>query len=293
MKKILITCLLVLPLFATAQDLLSRRTLRGGLRRQESKLLEPLLPFSVAVEKAKANDPQGWYALAIHYAKGEEVQYDRNKACKFLKKAYDLNYSNAVFAVAMMLNADSFTLLGRQSIIICGAPPPISRYMGTTSFRAWDRMTTLLNTNSADVAKIRAEYERAFKLGVSAATNELARLERGVEAARIKQREVAEKAASRKRNSELANTLLGITPSEPHESTDALRKRLNDPDADYDDGRTFIWEAGGKKGLSLDVLIRVREDEGWHYIEKATITIDKDGKIIKVQGKPGVTEIRS
>lgn len=74
---------------------------------------------------------------------------------------------------------------------------------------------------------------------------------------------------------------------------DALRKRLNDPDADCADGRTFLWEAGGKEGLSFDVLIRVREEEGWHYIEKATITIDKDGKIIKVQGKPGVTEIQS
>ena len=81
--------------------------------------------------------------------------------------------------------------------------------------------------------------------------------------------------------------------SDQQNNKEALRKRLNDPDADTDGGRTFLWEAGGKDGLSLDVLIRVKQNEGWHYIEKATITIDKDGKIIKVQGKPGVTEIQS
>jgi hypothetical protein len=84
-----------------------------------------------------------------------------------------------------------------------------------------------------------------------------------------------------------------LAVSKEQDKKKALRKRLNDPDADCDNGRTFLWEAGGKDGLSLDVLIRVKQNEGWHYIEKATITIDKDGKIIKVQGKPGVTEIQS
>ena len=284
MKKIFISCLMIFPLIASAQGLLRSRR---SLHQQESQLLEPLLPFSVAVEKAKANDPRGWYALAIHYTKGYEVKYDRNNARKFLQKAYDLNYSNAVFVA---------TLLKEKM-----TPSSSISRIGFVDLRKYTRLTPsvldseikLSLTNAADVAMIRDGYERAFKLGVSAATNELARFEQRVKEEHIRIKGEMEKAALRKSNSELASSALGIALPKPHESKEALRKRLNDPDADTDGGRTFLWEAGGKDGLSLDVLIRVKQNEGWHNIEKATITIDKDGKIIKVQGKPGVTEIQS
>lgn len=285
MKNIFIICLLILPAIVSAQSLLRPRR---GLHQQQSQLLEPLLPFSVAVEKAKANDPRGWYALAIHYTKGDEVKYDRNNARKFLQKAYDLNYSNAVF-VATLLKEKMTPSSGFSRI---GLVANLRKYTDLTPF-VLDSEIKLSLTNAADVAMIRDGYERAFKLGVSAATNELARFEQRVKEEHIRIKGAMEKSTLQKSNSELASSALGIALPKPHESTEALRKRLNDPDADTDDGRTFIWEAGGKDGLSLDVLIRVKQNEGWHYIEKATITIDKDGKIIKVQGKPGVTEIQS
>lgn len=284
MKKIFISCLMIFPLIASAQGLLRSRR---SSHQQESQLLEPLLPFSVAVEKAKANDPRGWYALAIHYTKGDEVKYDRNNARKFLQKAYDLNYSNAVFVATLlkekMTPSSGFSRIGLIDL---------RKYTGLTPF-VLDSEIKLSLTNAADVAMIRDGYERAFKLGVSAATNELARFEQRVKEEHIRIKGAMEKSTLQKSNSELASSALGIALPKPHESTEALRKRLNDPDADTDGGRTFLWEAGGKDGLSLDVLIRVKQNEGWHYIEKATITIDKDGKIIKVQGKPGVTEIQS
>lgn len=257
------------------------------------------------------NDPQGWYALAIHYAKGEEIEHAPQRARQFLQKAYNMNYSNAVFVATLL---DECKLRESESSYQQSYPPNLSHYTDIR-FGLVFSTNSLWIANAADVAKIRAGYKRAFKLGVSAATNELARFEQRVKAYRVKSRDDAAKLAMQKRNSELAISLLdtnqlqsvnkpivkrpsllqrrSFVVSKEQDKKEALRKRLNDPDADCDNGRTFLWEAGGKDGLSLDVLIRVKQNEGWHYIEKATITIDKDGKIIKVQGKPGVTEIQS
>ena len=208
-----------------------------------------------------------------------------------------MNYSNAVFFATLLDECNLresgsrflSSLLNRSE----SCRPNLSHY-ADTRLAFVSPINSLWITNAADVAKIRAGYERAFKLGVSAATNEIARFEQRVKAYRIESRDDAEKLAMQKSNSELVVSLLGLpVVSKEQDKKEALRKRLNDPDADYDNGRTFLWEAGGKDGLSLDVLIRVKENEGWHYIEKATITIDKDGKIIKVQGKPGATEIQS
>ena len=58
-------------------------------------------------------------------------------------------------------------------------------------------------------------------------------------------------------------------------------------------GRTFTWEAGGKEGITLDVLIKATPQGHYHFIEKATLTIDKDGRILKVEGKRERTRIRS
>lgn len=58
-------------------------------------------------------------------------------------------------------------------------------------------------------------------------------------------------------------------------------------------GRTFVWDAGRKEGITLDVLIKATPQGSYHFIEKATLTIDKDGRIIKVEGKSGRTRIRS
>jgi hypothetical protein len=43
----------------------------AGKEAKHGYLLEPLLPFSEAVDKAKHGYPQGYYALALHYAKGD------------------------------------------------------------------------------------------------------------------------------------------------------------------------------------------------------------------------------
>lgn len=183
---------------------------RPGERHREyrAQLLEPLIPFSEAVEKARAGNPQGWYALAIHYEKGEEVDRDQRKARKFIQKASDMGYSNAVFIAAMMLEAESTTAkdCGGSRSRPCVAPR-INDYLEGTEFPIWSNSPTRSITNAVDVAAIRAGYERAISLGVSAATNELARFERRVSSA---QEEAKKKADVEKRKAENAKLAEGL-----------------------------------------------------------------------------------
>ena len=171
---------------------------------KQPRLLEPLLPFAEAVEKAKAGNPQGYYALAIHYAKGEVVEHNAETAWQFLQKADPANYSNAVF-VATMLTEES----ARPGLLRRGRDSEkIHIYAGTGGWRGGFQKAGLTLTNSADVAAIRAGYERAFRLGVSAATNELARFERRVSAAQDEAKKRADAEKQKAENAKLADGLL-------------------------------------------------------------------------------------
>ena len=208
MKNIFIICLLILPAIVSAQSLLRPRR---GLRQQQSQLLEPLLPFAEAVEKAKANDPQGWYALAIHYAKGEEIERDPQRVRQFLQKAYDMNYSNAVFVATLLDECKLRESESRNRILLnCSESyqPTLSHYTGIIRFGFAFSTNSLSITNAADVAKIRTGYERAFKLGVSAATNELARFEQGVKAYQEKAAKEYTEAERKAKNAKLIEGLL-------------------------------------------------------------------------------------
>lgn len=67
-----------------------------------------------------------------------------------------------------------------------------------------------------------------------------------------------------------------------------------DDNADDDlDGNTWTWTAGGENGLEMDVYCRTDEEQGWHYLSRARLTISKGGLIIKVEGLEGRREIQS
>lgn len=149
-----------------------------------SNALEPLLPFETAIMKAKAKDPQGYYALAIHYAKGNAVKQNTIMARKFLQKAHDANYGNAILAYTLLLELESLRDLeykiNQQKWMI--ENHPCSRFEGYTSTYEnsfYDRNAPVLSfTNEAHIASIRTGYIRAAQYGCSPATNELARFEK-------------------------------------------------------------------------------------------------------------------
>ena len=194
MKNAILIVLVFLSIVSMAQS-----RLLGGRRSYRPQLLEPLLPFSEAVEKAKVGNPQGWYALAIHYANGDEIDRDTVKARQFLQKASDMNYSNAVF-VATMINERDY-----GGGVQCN-PDFVVDVRGYTGVKFLS-FRDLPLTNQTDIAAIRAGYERAVSLGTSAATNELARFERRVSLAR---EEAKKKADAEKRKAENAKLAEGL-----------------------------------------------------------------------------------
>ena len=211
------------------------RSATNNPHQNNSNLLEPLLPFAEAVDKAKHGYPQGYYALALHYAKGDEIGRDVEIAQQFLQKADAANYGNAVFVIAMLnerelfRDSKSYRPLWRRSMspddvnVRQYTGVPMDSYKGMLSF-----------TNLTDVALVRTGYERAISLGVSAAANELARFERRLENEQAKANEAADDearvAAIKAKNSEIAQSTLGIlpAPAKAKEPSSVLYKRLHE-----------------------------------------------------------------
>ena len=215
------------------RPLLSRRATNNP-HQNNSNLLEPLLPFAEAADKAKRGYPQGYYALALHYAKGVEIERDAETARQFLQKADAANYGNAVFVIAMLnereLFGDSSPHLSlRHSLSQDNVN--VRQYTGVP-MDSYKGMLSL--TNSTDVALVRTGYERAISLGISVATNELARFERRLAKEQAKAKESADNearvAAIKAKNSEIAQSTLGIlsASAKAKEPSSALSKRLHE-----------------------------------------------------------------
>lgn len=70
-------------------------------RIKNGELPEPLIPIEEALALAEKGDGKGYYQLAVRYAKGDGVWKDDKNAAEWLKKAYDANYPQAIFSVAL------------------------------------------------------------------------------------------------------------------------------------------------------------------------------------------------
>lgn len=212
------------------KDFRSFRIRAADREAKRGYLLEPLLPFDEAADKAKRGYPQGYYALALHYAKGVEIERDAELARQFLQKADSANYGNAVFVLAMLNELELFGDLSHRSLLMHDSDAvgiakyigvPVDSYKGMLSF-----------TNKTDVALVRTGYERAINLGISVATNELARFERRLvkELAKADQEAYSASriAAVKARNSEIAKSTLGLLPALPKakETSNAFSKAL-------------------------------------------------------------------
>jgi hypothetical protein len=62
---------------------------------------------------------------------------------------------------------------------------------------------------------------------------------------------------------------------------------------DSTDGKTWVWNVGGKNGIKMDAYCEVKNEEGWHYLSRCRLTISKDGLITKIEGLPGRREIQA
>lgn len=208
--------------------LFSRRTIDS---QTVDKTLAKLMPFREAVQKAKDGDGAGLYAVSLHYAKGHEISKDDTKAAKYLKLAAEKENANAIFICALMMEC---AMSIPQPIVENGPSelrrdidfgyddqePNCSQY--TDGISAWEfdksAFKGLVVTNIDDVAKVVAAHKKAFSLGVSYATNELARFEKRASAmtSAIEKRLAAIKTFvdNQEKNARLAEELLGEKPKE-------------------------------------------------------------------------------
>lgn len=206
----------------------------------EGKLLEKLMPFGEAASKAKNGDGSGCYAVAIHYALGKEIEPDNVKATKYLAKAVEVKHPAAMFVDAMAseerlgTRVDDPTRrmgrLERSGMIEGDTHPNIGEYTGGA--QAWQfksgSQSTASFTNAADVAAVKVRYELAIKLGVNAATNELARFEKRVSvvqaAMQRKKNEINAHRAMLARNARLAKDLLGEDAESDRQKQEATER---------------------------------------------------------------------
>ncbi len=95
----------------TRRGIMDARLQNRLQRNDKDCLLEPVLPFSNAVQSAMHNNPSGYYSLALHFAKGEEVDRHYPRACLLLEQAVSNHYSNAelIYAMIQIGNSDLAT----------------------------------------------------------------------------------------------------------------------------------------------------------------------------------------
>ena len=134
-------------------------------------------------------------------------------------KKSDMNYSNAVFVATLLLEADCKTPTkdGRSKF----ETPPIDGYVdapfssGLIQRRISQGISEISNgrqpahsiTNASDIATIRAGYERAFSLGVSDATNALARFERRISRCQEEAKKNADEKKRKEENAKMVEVL--------------------------------------------------------------------------------------
>ncbi len=156
-----------------------------------SCLLEPLIPMKDALTLAQRGDGRGYFQLALHYYMNMGLgrrEDTRKMAFKFLKKAYDMSYPNAMFCVGLMFEDRIFSWDRSKR----SSRSSIKKYFGIDVERegissdfeeVFDmplegksaRVAIENATNEIVVAAVYTNYNKAVSLGVLCATNEISR----------------------------------------------------------------------------------------------------------------------
>ena len=124
----------------------------------------PLLDFDKATALAEKGDADGYYMLALHYARGNVVQKDREKAAAFLKKAADGGNPAAMFLLGCVEAQDG---------------PAVRRLTGLSFWEFVKLGPSAYNKDYSDEAfinRVTGIFAKAGELGVAEATNAIVRL---------------------------------------------------------------------------------------------------------------------
>lgn len=216
----------------------TRRKMDDNLQRNEAAfLLEPLLPFTNAIERVQRDDYSGYYLLALHFAKGEEVDRHYPLACLLLELAVSNHYSNAelIYAIIKIGNSDlaneeSRTMdspwgMGFRRREVSGAKRKLTelfkQYTGLlcdTTFFSDIKGIDL--TNESEVARLKSSlldfgHDSGTKMDISKKVTSLldelvAEKKQNIENNRKKQKHEREVREQRDKNEALAESIFGL-----------------------------------------------------------------------------------
>lgn len=225
MKKVVLLMFAGCAAILADGQLLRSRSL--GTAGGENLLVEPM-PFETALRKAKQGDAAAFYALAVHYAKGDEITADSDLASHFLKKAVEGGDPNATLVGAMLSDRKMARGNWRMSVSYY---PSVGEYTGVSNADCfgWEA-SEWSPTNDVEVASVRAGYERAVKLGVGIASYELAKFDRKIASIRKELKAAADAEAARqeklRRNALLAEEMFGTEIKAERSAREAARKSI-------------------------------------------------------------------
>ena len=156
----------------------------------------PLLAFDKAAALAEKGDPDGYYMLAVHYAQGNVVEQDRQKAYAFLSKAAAGDHPAALYLLGCTESRQY-----PQELRI----PDIASY-SSCSFQPPGR-TVVDFGDDAFVERVTRFFVRADELGVAGATNAVVRLRKWHD-------EIVAKRAAKQENERRAKAIEALVPPE-------------------------------------------------------------------------------
>ena len=221
-----------------------RRKMDESLPRKEADyLLEPLLPFTNAIERVQRNDTSGYYSLALHFAKGEEVDRHYPLACLLIEQAVSNHYSNAELIYAMIQIGNSDLAIGEPRSM---DPPWGMGFRRREISDAKRKLTELFKqytgllcgttffsdikgidlTNESEVARLKSllldfGHDSGTKMDISKKVTSLlddlvSEKKRNIENNRTKQKHVREVREQRDKNEALAESVFGLLFDSPN-----------------------------------------------------------------------------
>jgi len=219
-----------------------------------------MMPYDVAVEKARANNAAAYYCLAYYFARGEEVNRNRVAAWKFLEKSAELGCP------------DSFCAMGRlHEFLSFGTPSRMRDYDSFEIDYSGGMVKGSSFTNQVAVSYVEALYQKAIDGGLLCVTNDMARFHKKVEnekseIVRVEQRRKNADAILRKRDvaSKKALDLLppGVATNQPVRISGSVFSKSEKSwtscsccSARMSYERTYKWDAQHRKWLETTAAV--------------------------------------
>lgn len=243
---------------ATATNTLLDRRLRRG--DAEADLLEPILTIDEAVKLAKANEPRGYYQLAINISKNRswtDKTFDAQKHIDYcLQEAADAGYLNAIFLQNLIRDRElGYPTYSDNSSNGISPTRLMDKYCGF-ELSSWRHEGSL--TNDSDVAEIVSVYQCLEDKGIKQAAEARIGLQERVKYVKAKLAERKERESAHDKMADLVRSVVKL-PEE--EKSNIQTSTIHD--AAKKEGRVYIkttgdeaaktgWSRGDQKPLTIE-----------------------------------------